>query len=51
MTNKLINVHTAATLIPDAATLSLGDFSIQRHPMAFVFELIRLNRRNLYPFA
>jgi glutaconate CoA-transferase, subunit A len=51
MANKLIDLYTAATLIPDGATLSLGGFTIQRHPMAFVYELIRLRRRDLYLFG
>jgi glutaconate CoA-transferase subunit A len=51
MTNKLMDVHTAAALISDGATLSLGGFTIQRHPMAFVYELIRLKRRDLYLFG
>lgn len=51
MANKLIDVHTAAALIPDGATLSFGGFTIQRHPMAFVYELIRLKRRDLYLFG
>jgi acyl CoA:acetate/3-ketoacid CoA transferase alpha subunit len=29
----------------------LGGFTTQRHPMALVYELIRLKRRNLYLFG
>jgi len=48
---KLVPLAHAAALIPDGATLSLGGFTTQRHPMAFVYELIRLRRRNLYLFG
>jgi glutaconate CoA-transferase subunit A len=49
--SKLIELAQAAALVPDGATLSLGGFTTQRHPMAFVYELIRLKRRNLYLFG
>lgn len=51
MADKLIDVAAAAALIPDGATLSLGGFTAQRHPMALVYELIRLRRRDLYLFG
>jgi glutaconate CoA-transferase subunit A len=51
MLNKLIDLQRAAALVPDGATLSLGGFTTQRHPMAFVYELIRLGRRGLYLFG
>ncbi len=51
MTSKLIELAEAARLVPDGASLSLGGFTTQRHPMAFVYELIRLKRRNLYLFG
>jgi glutaconate CoA-transferase subunit A len=37
--------------VPDGATISFGGFTTQRHPMAFIYELIRLKRRNLYLFG
>jgi glutaconate CoA-transferase subunit A len=49
--DKLIDLHQAAALVPDGATLSFGGFTTQRHPMAFIYELIRLKRRNLYLFG
>lgn len=49
--DKLIELAEAATLVPDGASLSFGGFTTQRHPMAFVYELIRLRRRNLYLFG
>jgi len=51
MPEKMIGLQEAAALVPDGATLSFGGFTTQRHPMAFVHELIRLKRRNLYLFG
>ena len=51
MVNKFIGLAEAAALVPDGATISFGGFTTQRHPMAFVYELIRLKRRNLYLFG
>jgi glutaconate CoA-transferase subunit A len=51
MAGKIIDLAAAADLIPDGATLSLGGFTTQRHPMAFVYELIRRKRRRLYLFG
>ena len=51
MVDKIIALAEAAALVPDGATLSFGGFTTQRHPMAFVYELVRLGRRNLYLFG
>ena len=51
MPGKLIGLQEAAALVPDGATLSTGGFTTQRHPMAFICELIRRKRRNLYLFG
>jgi glutaconate CoA-transferase subunit A len=51
MASKLISLGEAASMVPDGATVSLGGFTTQRHPMALVYELIRLRRRNLYLFG
>ena len=51
MTGKLIDLAAAAALVPDGASLSLGGFTTQRHPMAFVRELVRQGRRRLYLFG
>jgi glutaconate CoA-transferase subunit A len=48
---KLISLTEAAGIIPDGASLSLGGFTTQRHPMAVVYELVRLKRRDLYLFG
>ncbi len=49
--SKLIALAEAAARVPDGATISFGGFTTQRHPMAFIYELIRLRRRNLYLFG
>lgn len=49
--DKLTDLAQAAALVPDGATLSFGGFTTQRHPMAFIYELIRLKRRDLYLFG
>lgn len=51
MTSKLIQLSQAAAMVPNGATLSLGGFTTQRHPMAFVYELIRQEKRDLYLFG
>ena len=51
MSSKLTGLAEAAALVPDGATLSLGGFTAQRHPMAFVYELIRRKKRDLYLFG
>lgn len=51
MKEKIIELAEAASLVPDGATISFGGFTTQRHPMAFIYELIRLGRRNLYLFG
>ena len=49
--DKIIELAEAAALVPDGASLSFGGFTTQRHPMAFIYELLRLKRRNLYLFG
>jgi glutaconate CoA-transferase, subunit A len=49
--NKLIDLPHLAALVPNGATLSFGGFTTQRHPMAFIYELLRLKRRHLYLFG
>jgi glutaconate CoA-transferase subunit A len=51
MANKLVGLAEAAALVPDGASISFGGFTTQRHPMAFIYELIRLKRRDLYLFG
>jgi len=46
--SKIMNLREAAKLVPSGAHISLGGFTTQRHPMAFVHELIRQKKRNLH---
>ncbi len=46
-TPKVISLSEAAALVPDGARIALGGFAVYQHPMAFVRELIRQNRRHL----
>jgi glutaconate CoA-transferase subunit A len=51
MQSKIIELAEAAALVPNGATISFGGFTTQRHPMAFIYELIRQKRRDLYVFG
>jgi len=51
MHDKRIDLAEAAALVPNGAAISFGGFTTQRHPMAFIYELIRLGRRDLYLFG
>ncbi|TRO54860.1 CoA transferase subunit A [Candidatus Bathyarchaeota archaeon] len=51
MANKILKLSEAAALVPDGATISFGGFTTQRHPMAFIYELIRLKKKNLYLYG
>lgn len=51
MANKLLSLAEAVALVPNGATMSLGGFTTQRHPMAFVYEMIRQQKRDLYLFG
>ena len=46
--DKIMSLREAAKLVPNGAHISLGGFTTQRHPMAFVHELIRQRKRNLH---
>lgn len=48
---KLMSLKEAAKLIPDEAHISLGGFTTQRHPMAFVHELMRQKKRDLHLYG
>ena len=51
MANKIVELSEAAALVPNGATISFGGFTIQRHPMAFIYELVRLKKQNLYLYG
>lgn len=48
---KVMTVREAAKLVPDGSHISLGGFTTQRHPMAFVHEMIRQRKRNLHAYG
>src|SRR5512136_990910 len=48
VTSKIVGLREAVARVPDGATISFGGFTTQRHPMALVYQLIRLRRRNLF---
>ncbi len=43
--------EAVARFVPDGAHLSIGGFTINRNPMAAVYEIIRQQKRNLHLFA
>ncbi|HVP26965.1 MAG TPA: CoA-transferase [Candidatus Bathyarchaeia archaeon] len=45
--DKRITLKEAVKLVPDGAHLFWGGFGFQRPPMAFAYELVRQNKRNL----
>ena len=47
MKEKLMSMQDAVALIPDGARLAIGGMSIHAHPMAFVREMIRQNKKDL----
>jgi glutaconate CoA-transferase subunit A len=48
MSEKIISLQEAVRKIPDSTHIALGGFTTQRHPMAFVYEMIRQKKRDLY---
>lgn len=51
MNDKIISLSEAVRLIPDEAHIALGGFTCQRHPMAFVYEMIRQGKKNLHLYG
>jgi len=49
--DKVVTLREAAKLVPNGAHVSLGGFTIQRHPMAFVHEMIRQRKRDLHVYG
>lgn len=49
--SKIMTLSEAAKLVPNGAHISLGGFTTQRHPMAFVHELIRQKKKNLHAYG
>lgn len=51
-TDKVMDLATAVQrYVPDGAHLSIGGFTINRNPMAAVYEIIRQKRGNLHLYA
>ena len=48
---KVMTLREAAELVPSGAHISLGGFTTQRHPMAFVHEMIRQRKRSLHVYG
>ncbi|MCJ7585863.1 MAG: hypothetical protein MUO30_13995 [Anaerolineales bacterium] len=48
---KIISLQEAVMKIPDGAHIALGGFTSQRHPMAFVYEMIRQKKKNLHLYG
>ncbi|MEM3402303.1 MAG: CoA-transferase [Candidatus Hadarchaeales archaeon] len=46
--SKITTLRDAVKMVPDGAMVAIGGFTTQRHPMAFVHELIRQKKRNLH---
>lgn len=51
MSEKIISLKEAVAKIPDGTHIALGGFTIQRHPMAFVYEMIRQKKKNLHLYG
>ncbi len=45
--NKLVNLHEAIATIPDGAVVGLGGNTLNRAPMAAVFEMVRQKKKSL----
>lgn len=48
MTSKLQSLKTAVSMIPDGAVVGLGGVTLNRAPMAAVYELARAKKRGLH---
>ena len=51
MSSKIISLKQAVEMIPNDAHMVLGGFTAQRHPMAFVYEMIRQQKKNLHLYG
>ena len=51
-TNKLMPLKDAVErFVPDGCHLSIGGFTVNRNPMAAVYEIIRQKKRGLHLYA
>jgi glutaconate CoA-transferase subunit A len=52
MQDKLMSLSDAVSqFVPDSAHISIGGFTINRNPMAAVYEIIRQRKRGLHLYA
>jgi glutaconate CoA-transferase subunit A len=51
MKDKTVSLQEAVGMIPGGAHIALGGFTIQRHPMAFVYEIIRQGKHGLHLYG
>lgn len=50
--DKLMSLAQAVSrFVPDSAHISIGGFTINRNPMAAVYEIIRQRKRGLHLYA
>ena len=47
MREKLVSMSEAVGMVPDGSRLAIGGMSIHSHPMAFVREMIRQNKKDM----
>ena len=47
MKEKLVSLQQAVAMVPDGSRLAIGGMTIHAHPMAFVREMIRQNKRDM----
>ncbi len=49
--DKFISLKEAAALVPDGAHIAIGGFTINRPPMAFIYEIIRQKKKGLHLYG
>jgi glutaconate CoA-transferase subunit A len=48
MKKKVMSLSDAAAMVSDGASVAVGGHTSRRHPMAFMYELVRQKRKNLH---
>ncbi|HVP58726.1 MAG TPA: CoA transferase [bacterium] len=51
MPEKFTSLEEVVRMIPDGAHIAFGGFTVQRHPMALIYEMIRQKKRNLHVYG
>jgi glutaconate CoA-transferase subunit A len=49
--DKVMTIEEAVSMVPDESHISIGGFTTQRHPMAFIHEMIRQGRSDLHLYG